>query len=99
MRPDNNEPKIEKQKKSFPVMKRANKSLSKDIEAFELDVTPFMNLMMFFIPFLATMAAFTHLAIVEFSLPPAQAPGGCWAGRSATAPGPRPGPVKNLTFR
>jgi biopolymer transport protein ExbD len=63
----------DRQKKSFPVMKRANKSLAKDIEAFELDVTPFMNLMMFFIPFLATMAAFTHLAIVEFSLPPAQA--------------------------
>jgi biopolymer transport protein ExbD len=75
MRPDSTDKKNESQKKSFPVMKRANKSLSKDIEAFELDVTPFMNLMMFFIPFLATMAAFTHLAIVEFSLPPTQAPG------------------------
>jgi biopolymer transport protein ExbD len=61
--------------KAFPVMKRANKSLSKDVESIDLDLTPFMNLMMFFIPFLATMAAFTHLAIVEFSLPPAQAPG------------------------
>ena len=61
-----------KQAKVFPVMKRANKSLSKDMESIELDLTPFMNLMMFFIPFLATMAAFTHLAIIEFSLPPAQ---------------------------
>jgi biopolymer transport protein ExbD len=63
-----------KQGKAFPVMKRANKSLSKDVDSIDLDLTPFMNLMMFFIPFLATMAAFTHLAIVEFSLPPAQAP-------------------------
>jgi biopolymer transport protein ExbD len=61
-----------KQAKVFPVMKRANKSLSKDMESIELDLTPVMNLMMFFIPFLATMAAFTHLAIIEFSLPPAQ---------------------------
>lgn len=75
MQKDSNEDKNGKRNKSFPVMKRANKSLSKEIEAFELDVTPFMNLMMFFIPFLATMAAFAHLAIVEFSLPPAQAPG------------------------
>ncbi|HAJ80635.1 MAG TPA: hypothetical protein DCO75_12790 [Fibrobacteres bacterium] len=63
---------IKKQAKAFPVMKRANKSLSKDMESIELDLTPFMNLMMFFIPFLATMAAFTHLAIIEFSLPPVQ---------------------------
>ncbi len=61
--------------KAYPVMKRANKSLSQDVESIDLDLTPFMNLMMFFIPFLATMAAFTHLAVVEFSLPPAQAPG------------------------
>lgn len=61
--------------KAYPIMKRANKSLSRDVESIDLDLTPFMNLMMFFIPFLATMAAFTHLAIVEFSLPPASAPG------------------------
>jgi biopolymer transport protein ExbD len=65
----------ERPAKAFPVMKRANKSLSGDIDSIDLDLTPFMNLMMFFIPFLATMAAFTHLAIVEFSLPPAQIPG------------------------
>jgi biopolymer transport protein ExbD len=66
--------KKQERKKAFPVMKRANKSLSRDVESIDLDLTPFMNLMMFFIPFLATMAAFTHLAIVEFSLPPASAP-------------------------
>jgi biopolymer transport protein ExbD len=64
----------DKRGKAFPVMKRANKSLSRDVESIDLDLTPFMNLMMFFIPFLATMAAFTHLAIIEFSLPPAQSP-------------------------
>jgi biopolymer transport protein ExbD len=67
--------KTDKKAKAYPVMKRANKSLSGDVESIDLDLTPFMNLMMFFIPFLATMAAFSHLAIVEFSLPPAQAPG------------------------
>ena len=60
---------------AYPAMRRANKSISKDVESIDLDLTPFMNLMMFFIPFLATMAAFTHLAIVEFSLPPAQQAG------------------------
>ncbi len=65
---------VRKKGKAFPVMKRAKKSLSKDVESIDLDLTPFMNLMMFFIPFLATMAAFSHLAIIEFSLPPAQAP-------------------------
>jgi biopolymer transport protein ExbD len=69
------EKQMEKPAKAFPVMKRARKSLSDDVDSIDLDLTPFMNLMMFFIPFLATMAAFTHLAIVEFSLPPAQTAG------------------------
>jgi biopolymer transport protein ExbD len=69
------------QVKAYPVMKRANKSLSRDVDAIDLDLTPFMNLMMFFIPFLATMAAFTHLAIIEFSLPPAQMPGAVVPGQ------------------
>jgi biopolymer transport protein ExbD len=71
----------QKRTKAYPVMKRANKSLSRDVDSIDLDLTPFMNLMMFFIPFLATMAAFTHLAIVEFSLPPAQAPGAALPGQ------------------
>ncbi len=40
-------------------------------EGVELDVTPVMNLFLVLIPFLVSMAVFTHLAIVEFSLPPA----------------------------
>ncbi len=57
-------------KKAFPATKRVNKSISKDIEPIDLDVTPVMNLFMVLIPFLVSMAVFTHLAVVDFSLPP-----------------------------
>lgn len=63
-------------KKAFPVMKRTAKATSKDIETFDLDITPMMNIFMILIPFLVSMAVFTQIAVVEFSLPPAQAPGG-----------------------
>jgi biopolymer transport protein ExbD len=62
----------EKSKKAFPATKRANKSLSKDVEMIDLDLTPFMNIFMVLIPFLAVMAVFTRIAVLEFSLPPAQ---------------------------
>jgi biopolymer transport protein ExbD len=65
----------EKSKKSFPATKRANKSLSRDVEVIDLDLTPFMNIFMVLIPFLAVMTVFTRIAILEFSLPPAQAEG------------------------
>ena len=61
--------------KAFPATKRANKSLSQDIEVIDLDLTPFMNILMVLIPFLAVMAVLTRIAILEFSLPPAQAGG------------------------
>lgn len=57
-------------KGAFPATKRVNKSISKEIEPIDLDVTPVMNLFMVLIPFLVSMAVFTHLAIVDFSLPP-----------------------------
>ena len=57
-------------KRAFPATKRVNKALSKEIEQIDLDVTPVMNLFMVLIPFLVSMAVFTHLAVVEFSLPP-----------------------------
>ena len=44
-------------------------------EGVELDVTPVMNLFLVLIPFLVSMAVFTHLAVVEFSLPPAASEG------------------------
>jgi biopolymer transport protein ExbD len=59
-------------KDAFPPMKRANKSVGRDPDMVELDVTPVMNLFMVLIPFLVSMAVFTQVAILEFSLPPAQ---------------------------
>lgn len=40
------------------------------IPGAELDVTPVMNMFVILIPFLVSMAVFTHLSIIEFSLPP-----------------------------
>ncbi len=73
---DNDDFAEEKPKKAFPATKRAKKSLSKDVEMIDLDLTPFMNVLMVLIPFLAVMSVFTHIAILEFSLPPAQTEGG-----------------------
>lgn len=39
-------------------------------EAVDLDVTPVMNMFVILIPFLVSMAVFTHFSILEFSLPP-----------------------------
>jgi biopolymer transport protein ExbD len=36
----------------------------------DIDVTPGMNMFIILIPFLVSMAVFTHLSIIEFSLPP-----------------------------
>ncbi len=41
----------------------------------DLDVTPVMNLFIILIPFLVSMAVFTRLAIIEFSVPPNIGPG------------------------
>lgn len=57
--------------KTFPAMKRANKATSGQVEMIELDVTPVMNLFMVLIPFLVSMAVFTQISIIDFSLPPA----------------------------
>jgi biopolymer transport protein ExbD len=55
---------------AFPVMKRKDKFLAEQIESIDLDMTPVMNLFMVLIPFLMSMAVFTHIAVIEFSLPP-----------------------------
>jgi len=62
-------------KKAFPVTKRSAKSSGKEVESFDLDITPMMNIFMILIPFLVSMAVFTQIAVVEFSLPPSQTPG------------------------
>ncbi|HEX3020690.1 MAG TPA: biopolymer transporter ExbD [Chitinispirillaceae bacterium] len=43
---------------------------SEAADAADLDVTPVMNMFVILIPFLVSMAVFTHLSIIEFSLPP-----------------------------
>ena len=63
---------VDNQNGAFPVLKRVNKSLGNDIETIDLDMTPIMNLFMVLIPFLMSMAVFTQLAVIDFSLPPAQ---------------------------
>ncbi len=39
-------------------------------EAMDIDVTPIMNMFVVLIPFLVSMAVFTHLAVHKFYLPP-----------------------------
>ena len=60
---------------AFPATKRVNKATANEIELIDLDVTPVMNLFMVLIPFLVSMAVFTHIAAIDFSLPPAQEEG------------------------
>jgi biopolymer transport protein ExbD len=43
---------------------------SEAVEDIELDITPLMNIFIILVAFLISMAIFTHLSIVEFSLPP-----------------------------
>lgn len=68
--PDNTEKNM--RQGAFPATKRVKKSTSREIELIDLDVTPVMNLFMVLIPFLVSMAVFTHIAAIDFSLPPAQ---------------------------
>ena len=65
--------------KAFPVCKRPKKNLGDEIEHINLDVTPVMNLFMVLIPFLVSMAVFTHLAVIDFTLPPSGAGDGSGA--------------------
>jgi biopolymer transport protein ExbD len=60
---------------SFQPSKRKDKALSRLIEAQDIDVTPLMNMMVILIPFLISMAVFTEIAAINFSLPPAMAEG------------------------
>lgn len=39
-------------------------------ETIDIDVTPVMNMFIILIPFLVSVAVFTHLTIIDFSLPP-----------------------------
>jgi biopolymer transport protein ExbD len=39
-------------------------------QAIDVDITPVMNMFIILIPFLVSMAVFTQVSIIEFSLPP-----------------------------
>ncbi|HMA65108.1 MAG: ExbD/TolR family protein [Fibrobacterota bacterium] len=49
---------------------RASKPSEALEEEIELDITPLMNIFIILVAFLISMAIFTKLAIVEFTLPP-----------------------------
>lgn len=57
---------------AFSPSKRSAKGAAKhEEESEELELTPMMNVIMMLIPLLMSMAVFTKLAGIEFSLPPA----------------------------
>ena len=60
---------------AFRPSKRKDKAISALIEAPDLDVTHVMNLLVILIPFLVSMAVFSQIATINFSLPPAAAEG------------------------
>lgn len=60
---------------SFRPSKRRDKALSSLLDEPDLDVTPVMNILTILIPFLVSMAVFTRVAAIGFSLPPAAAEG------------------------
>jgi biopolymer transport protein ExbD len=49
---------------------RENRAPSENYEDTEIDVAPVMNMFIILVTFLISMAVFTHVAILEFSLPP-----------------------------
>jgi biopolymer transport protein ExbD len=43
---------------------------SEGLEENDIDITPMMNMFIILVTFLVSMAVFTHVAILDFSLPP-----------------------------
>ena len=43
---------------------------SEAAEESEIDITPMMNMFIILVTFLVSMAVFTHIAIIDFTLPP-----------------------------
>jgi biopolymer transport protein ExbD len=50
-------------------LRKNNKQPSQKVDAIDLDVTPIMNMFVILIPFLVSMAVFTHYSVLEFGLP------------------------------
>jgi biopolymer transport protein ExbD len=55
---------------SLTFSKRRKTPSEAAAEVIDIDVTPVMNMFIILIPFLVSMAVFTHLTIIDFSLPP-----------------------------
>jgi biopolymer transport protein ExbD len=51
-------------------IRQNRKQPSNKVGTIDLDVTPVMNMFVILIPFLVSMAVFTHYSVLEFSLPP-----------------------------
>lgn len=49
---------------------KENRLPSEAVEENDIDITPMMNMFIILVTFLVSMAVFTHIAIIEFSLPP-----------------------------
>jgi biopolymer transport protein ExbD len=56
---------------AFRPSKRKDKALSSLMQDEEVDVTPLMNFLVILFPFVISMAVFTQMAVINFSLPPA----------------------------
>ncbi len=48
---------------------KSNRKPSDGTDVLDIDVTPVMNMFVILIPFLISMAVFTHLSIIKFSVP------------------------------
>ena len=57
-------------------MDRIRKRKTRHVEAAELDVTPFMNLMIVLVPVLLLSMVFTHTTVIELNFPSADAASG-----------------------
>lgn len=57
-------------------MDRVRKKRQKHTEAAELDVTPFMNLMIVLVPVLLLSMVFTHTTVIELNFPTGEAAAG-----------------------
>lgn len=60
---------------AFRPSKRREKALSSLGEDSDIELTPMMNVLVILVPFMVTMAVFTQIAAINFSLPPAMAEG------------------------
>jgi biopolymer transport protein ExbD len=49
---------------------KENRLPSESLDENDIDITPMMNMFIILVTFLVSMAVFTHIAIIDFTLPP-----------------------------